>query len=99
MVTIWNTVRGAGPFAQSEIHHNLILLQTFTAILASTAMLLSAAIAGCAMTALSVACAGCAWCLGCVGCSNCVGCVGCVGCDGLRFAFFRRGERAGALQS
>jgi hypothetical protein len=46
------------------------------------------------MTALSVACGGCAWCLGCVGCSNCVGCVGCVGCDGLRFAFWRRGERA-----
>jgi PAS domain S-box-containing protein len=45
MVTIWNTIRGAGPFAQSEIHHNLILLQTFTAILAGTAMLLSAAIA------------------------------------------------------
>jgi hypothetical protein len=25
-----------------------------------------------------------------------VGCVGCVGCDGLRFGFWRRGERAAA---
>jgi PAS domain S-box-containing protein len=45
MVTIWNTVSGAGPFAQFEVHRNLILLQTFTGVLASTAMLLSAAIA------------------------------------------------------
>ncbi len=44
-VTIWNTIAGTGPFARSEIHHNLILLQTFTAVLAGTAMLLSAAIA------------------------------------------------------
>jgi PAS domain S-box-containing protein len=45
VVTIWNTLRGAGPFAASEIHHNLLLLQTFTGVLAGTAMLLSAAIA------------------------------------------------------
>jgi PAS domain S-box-containing protein len=44
-VTIWNTVRGAGPFAGSEVHHNLVLLQTFTGVLATTALLLSAAIA------------------------------------------------------
>ena len=44
-VTIWNTVNGAGPFAGGEVHHDLILLQTFTGVLASTAMLLSAAIA------------------------------------------------------
>jgi PAS domain S-box-containing protein len=44
-VTIWNTVRGAGPFAGSEVHHDLILLQTFTGVLATTALLLSAAIA------------------------------------------------------
>jgi PAS domain S-box-containing protein len=44
-VTIWNTVSGAGPFAGFEVHHNLILLQTFTGVLATTAMLLSAAIA------------------------------------------------------
>ena len=33
------------PLRGSELHHNLILLQTFTGVLASTAMLLSAAIA------------------------------------------------------
>jgi len=44
-VTIWNTVRGAGPFSGSELHHNLILLQVFTGVLAGTALLLSAAIA------------------------------------------------------
>src|SRR5581483_8288376 len=45
MVTIVNTIGGAVRFDQSEAHHNLILLQTFTAVLAGTAMLLSAAIA------------------------------------------------------
>ncbi len=45
VVTIWNTLHGAGPFAGVEVHHNLILLQTFTGVLAGTAMLLSAAIA------------------------------------------------------
>jgi PAS domain S-box-containing protein len=44
-ITIWNTVRGTGPFAGSEIHHNLVLLQTFMGVLATTALLLSAAIA------------------------------------------------------
>ena len=44
-VTIWNTVNGAGPFGGLAVHHNLILLQTFTGVLAGTAMLLSAAIA------------------------------------------------------
>jgi PAS domain S-box-containing protein len=44
-VTIWNTVSGAGPFAQFVVHHNLILLQMFTGVLAGTAMLLSAALA------------------------------------------------------
>jgi PAS domain S-box-containing protein len=44
-VTIWNTVGGAGPFRGPEVYHNLILLQTFTGVLAATAMLLSAAIA------------------------------------------------------
>ena len=44
-VTIWNTVRGAGPFAGTEVHHALVLLQTFTGVLATTALLLSAAIA------------------------------------------------------
>ena len=45
VVTIWNTLSGAGPFAQFEVRHNLILLQTFTGVLATTAMLLSAAVA------------------------------------------------------
>jgi PAS domain S-box-containing protein len=45
VVTLWNTLDGAGPFAGFEVHRNLILLQTFTGVLAGTAMLLSAAIA------------------------------------------------------
>jgi PAS domain S-box-containing protein len=44
-VMIWNTLNGAGPFGGLEVHRNLILLQTFTGVLAGTAMLLSAAIA------------------------------------------------------
>jgi PAS domain S-box-containing protein len=44
-VTIWNTVHGKGPFASPEVHHSLILLQTFMGVLASTALLLAAAIA------------------------------------------------------
>ena len=44
-VTIWNTVRGAGPFAGSEVHQSLILLQVFMGVLAGTGLLLSAAIA------------------------------------------------------
>lgn len=45
VVIIWNTVRGAVPFAGSEMHHNLIFLQTFTGVLGTTALLLSAAVA------------------------------------------------------
>jgi PAS domain S-box-containing protein len=44
-VTIWNTVRGAGPFASSEVHQSLILLQVFMGVLAGTGLLLAAAIA------------------------------------------------------
>jgi PAS domain S-box-containing protein len=44
-VTIWNTVRGAGPFAGVEPHENLILLQVFMGVLAGTGLLLAAAIA------------------------------------------------------
>jgi PAS domain S-box-containing protein len=44
-VTIWNTVRGAGPFASSEMHQSLILLQVFMGVLAGTGLLLAAAIA------------------------------------------------------
>ena len=44
-VTIWNTVRGAGPFAGSDVHQSLILLQAFMGVLAFTGLLLAAAIA------------------------------------------------------
>jgi PAS domain S-box-containing protein len=44
-VTIWNTVRGAGPFAGSEVHQSLILLQVFMGVLAGAGLLLAAAIA------------------------------------------------------
>ena len=44
-VTIWNTVRGAGPFAGPEVHEGLVLLQAFMGVLAGTGLLLAAAIA------------------------------------------------------
>jgi signal transduction histidine kinase/integral membrane sensor domain MASE1 len=44
-VTIWQTVRGAGPFAGPELHGSLIQLQAFMGILAGTGLLLAAAIA------------------------------------------------------
>ena len=44
-VTIWNTVRGAGPFAGPEVHQSLVLLQAFMGVLAGTGLLLAAAIA------------------------------------------------------
>lgn len=44
-VTIWNTVRGAGPFAGPDVHQSLILLQVFMGVLAGTGLLLAAAIA------------------------------------------------------
>ena len=43
-VTIWNTVRGAGPFAVADVHHSLFLLQAFMGVLAFTGLLLAAAI-------------------------------------------------------
>ena len=43
-VAIWDTVSGGGPFA-SDLHHSLILLQAFLAVLAATALLLAAAVA------------------------------------------------------
>jgi PAS domain S-box-containing protein len=45
VVTIWNIVWNAGASPQAALHHDLILLQAFTGVLAGTAMLLSAAIA------------------------------------------------------
>ena len=44
-VTIWHTVRGAGPFASPDVHDSLIQLQAFMGILAGTGLLLAAAIA------------------------------------------------------
>jgi PAS domain S-box-containing protein len=44
-VSIWHTVRGAGPFAGPEVHQSLILLQAFMGVLAGTALLLAAAVA------------------------------------------------------
>ena len=43
-VTIWHTVRGGGPFASSQVHQSLILLQVFMGVLAGTGLLLAAAI-------------------------------------------------------
>jgi signal transduction histidine kinase/integral membrane sensor domain MASE1 len=44
-VTIWHTVRGAGPFASPDVHNSLIQLQAFMGILAGTGLVLAAAIA------------------------------------------------------
>ena len=43
-VTIWNTVRGRGPFSRAGIQDSLLLLQVFTGVLAGTGLLLAAAI-------------------------------------------------------
>jgi PAS domain S-box-containing protein len=43
-VTIWHTVRGAGPFASPQIHEGLILLQVFMGVLSGTALLVAAAV-------------------------------------------------------
>ena len=43
-VTIWHTIRGAGPFGGPEVHQSLILLQVFMGVLAGTGLLLAAAI-------------------------------------------------------
>jgi integral membrane sensor domain MASE1 len=42
-LTIWHTVNGSGPFAGSELHERLILVQVFMGVLAGTALLLAAA--------------------------------------------------------
>jgi PAS domain S-box-containing protein len=44
-VTIWHTVHGAGPFGGPEVHDSLVLLQAFMGVLATTGLLLAAAIA------------------------------------------------------
>jgi PAS domain S-box-containing protein len=43
-VTVWDTVRGTGPFGGPEVHQSLILLQMFMGVLAGTGLLLAAAI-------------------------------------------------------
>jgi signal transduction histidine kinase/integral membrane sensor domain MASE1 len=45
VITIWNTIRGTGPFAGDDLHQNLILLQVFMGVLAGTGLLLAAATA------------------------------------------------------
>ena len=42
-VTIWNTVRGAGPFGGTGLHESLFLLQAFMGVLAATGLVLAAA--------------------------------------------------------
>ena len=42
-VATWNTVRGAGPFASTDVHRGLILLQAFISVLAATGLMLAAA--------------------------------------------------------
>jgi PAS domain S-box-containing protein len=44
-VTIWHTVRGAGPFSEGDVHQSLVLLQTFMGVLAATSLVLASAIA------------------------------------------------------
>jgi PAS domain S-box-containing protein len=43
-IAVWGTVHGFGPFATGTVQENLILLQAFMAVVAVTALLLSAAI-------------------------------------------------------
>ena len=42
-VAIWGTTRGLGPFASMPIHDSLILLQTFTGVVALISLMLAAA--------------------------------------------------------
>ena len=44
-VCIWNTTHNSGPFAGSDLHQGLILLQVFMGVLAGTGLLLAAAMA------------------------------------------------------
>jgi len=45
VLTIWNTIRGTGPFAGGDLRESLILLQVFMGVLAGTGLLLAAAMA------------------------------------------------------
>jgi len=44
-IAIWGTLNQSGPFSRGAVHENLILLQTFMAAVAVTALLLGAALA------------------------------------------------------
>lgn len=44
LVATWNTALGTGPFADASLHQRLLLLQTFMGVLASSGLLLSAAV-------------------------------------------------------
>lgn len=43
-IAIWSTAQGLGPFAVASTHENLLLLQTFMAVVAVTGSLLAAAV-------------------------------------------------------
>ncbi len=42
-VAVWNAIQGVGPFASSDVHRGLIVLQAFMAVLAGTGLMLAAA--------------------------------------------------------
>jgi signal transduction histidine kinase/integral membrane sensor domain MASE1 len=44
-VAVWGTARGYGPFVGRNVHHGLVLLQVFMAVIAGTGLVLAAAIA------------------------------------------------------
>jgi signal transduction histidine kinase len=44
-IAIWGTVQGAGPFSLQSINNSLVLLQTFSAVVSLTALILAAATA------------------------------------------------------
>ncbi|HXW04997.1 MAG TPA: MASE1 domain-containing protein, partial [Vicinamibacterales bacterium] len=43
-VAIWNTFHGRGPFVETSVHQSLVVLQVFLGVLASSGLLLSAAV-------------------------------------------------------
>jgi signal transduction histidine kinase/integral membrane sensor domain MASE1/CheY-like chemotaxis protein len=44
-IAVWGTFRGYGPFVGRDLHHSLVLLQIFMAVIAGTGLVLAAAIA------------------------------------------------------
>ena len=45
LIAIWGTINGLGPFSKGDLGENLLLLQTFVAAVATTGLLLGAALA------------------------------------------------------